>query len=293
MSTIFDSHSHPQMRQYDPVKLPDGSHGASNDREEMLKRAKDAGVSIICVGTDLKTSKQGIELAQRYKGIWATVGIHPNDAPESIKGQVLSIKEYEDLLKEERIVAIGEIGLDYYRTPESYKQEEQKAVFSQFLDLAIKYNKPVVIHSRDAAKGSTGKVHQDVLSILNTKYLIHHTNLHGVAHSFTGNIEQAEQYIKNGFYLGFNGIITFPSSRKAMKDTVPGMYDEVVKYAPLDRILLETDAPFLAPEPYRGKRNEPAYVIEVAKKVAELKDESLEKVIKQTTENCRKLFNLI
>ena len=93
--------------------------------------------------------------------------------------------------------------------------------------------------------------------------------------------------------LSINGIITFPSSRKAMKDTVPGMYDEVVKYAPLDRILLETDAPFLAPEPYRGKRNEPAYVIEVAKKVAELKDESLEKVIKQTTENCRKLFNLI
>lgn len=268
--SIFDSHCHPQMEQYD------------NDRDEVLGRAREAGVRLICVGVDYETSKKGIELAQKNEGMWASVGLHPNDAPESIKGQVLSIKGYEDLLKEEKVVAVGEIGLDYYRTPELDKQEEQKEVFGKFLDLAIKYNKPVIIHSRDAAKGSTGRVHQDLLSILNTKYLIHNTNLRGVAHSFTGNIDEARKYLDLGFCLGFNGILTFAHQ-----------YDEVVKYAPLDRILLETDAPFLSPEPFRGKRNESVRVIEVAKRVAELKNESFEKISELTTQNCRKLFNLV
>ncbi len=270
------------MEQYDPVKLPDGSYGASNDREEILRRAKDAGVSMICVGVDLETSKKGIKLAQKHDNMWASVGLHPNDAGESIKGQVLSIKEYEDLVIDGKVIAVGEIGLDYYRTPEADKQIRQKKVFSLFLELAIKYNKPVIIHSRDAAKGSSGRVHSDMLEILNTKYLIHNTNMGGVAHSFTGTKNEAKKYLEQGFYLGFNGIITFARQ-----------YDEVVKYAPLDRILLETDAPFLSPEPFRGQRNEPARVVEVAKKLAELKKEPLEKVIEQTTKNCQKLFKLI
>jgi len=264
---VFDSHCHPQMEQY------------NSDRDEMIRRALDAGISMICVGTDLETSRKGIELAQKYAGMWATVGLHPNDAVNDLR---FTIYEYEELLKENKIVAIGEIGLDYYRTPEPDKQEEQKKVFGNFLDLAIKHDKPVIIHSRDAAKGSTGKVHKDLLAILNTKYLIHNTNLRGVAHSFTGGIEEARKYLDLGFYLGFNGILTFARQ-----------YDEVVKYAPLDRILLETDAPFLAPEPYRGKRNEPFYVVEVAKKIAELKNETLEKITDQTTENCKKLFGLL
>jgi TatD DNase family protein len=268
MSIIFDSHCHPQMAQYD------------NDREEMLKRAGEAGVSMICVGTDLETSKQGIELSQKHDNMWATVGVHPNDVASSMHHVVWA--DFEKLLSEPKVVAVGEVGLDYYRTPEIEKQEQQKETFKQFLNLAIKFNKPVIIHSRDAAKGSSGRVHSDMISILATYYPLHATNIRCVAHSFTGTIEDAKKYINLGFYLGFNGILTFARQ-----------YDEVVKYVPLEQVLLETDAPFLAPEPFRGKRNEPAHVIEVAKKIANLKNESLEKVIEQTSINCQRLFGLI
>lgn len=276
MSTI-DSHCHPQFLQYD------------KDREEMIKRAKDAGVSMICVGTDLETSKQGIELAQKYDGMWASVGLHPNDIGlvhqvESSSGsssKLYELYELEKLLTQPRVVAIGEVGLDYYRTAEPHKQRKQKEIFEQFLDLAIKNDKPLILHFRDSPRGSSGRVHKDAIEILDSRFKILASGARGVSHSFTGNLDEAKKYLNRGMYLGFNGIITFARQ-----------YDEVVRYTPLEQILLETDAPFLAPEPYRGQRNESAYVIEVAKKIAELKNESLEKIIEQTTKNCRKLFNL-
>src|SRR3989344_41834 len=268
--SIFDSHCHPQMEQYD------------NDRDEMLKRAKDAGVFMICVGTDLETSKKGIELAEKNDNIWATVGHHPNDIPDDLSQ---SFMIYHKALRNSKVVGIGEVGLDYYRTPESEKQEIKKEILVKFLDLAMEYNKPVILHSRDSVKGSTGRVHADMISIIeNWKLKIENSARPwraGVAHSFTGNIDDARKYLDLGFYLGFNGILTFARQ-----------YDDIVKYAPIDRILLETDAPFLSPEPYRGKRNEPAHVVEVAKKVAELKNEPLDRVIDQTTGNCRKLFQI-
>lgn len=267
---VFDSHCHLQFTQYD------------KDRDEIIRRALDAGVSMICVGTDLEMSKKGIELAEKHEGIWATVGLHPNDIEKATSDQWLVIS---DLLSESKVVAVGEVGLDYYRTTEPEKQKKQKEIFEQFLDLSAKCDKPVILHSRDAGKGSIGKVHGDMVEILLKKSDLFHDrsiNQIGVMHSFTGTEEDAKKYLEMGFYLGFNGILTFTSQ-----------YDEVVKYVPLDRILLETDAPFLAPEPYRGTRNEPIYVIEVAKKVAELKNEKLEKVIEQTTENCKNLFKLI
>ena len=273
MSIIFDSHCHPQFPQYE------------NDRKEMIKRALDGGVLMICVGTDLETSRQAIELAQRTDGMWATVGLHPNDN----LNEKFQAKEYEKLLKMPKVVAMGEIGLDYYRTTEPKDQDFQKKRFEEQLDLAVRMDMPLILHSRDSGKGSTGKVHQDMIAILKNNM----PAKSGVAHSFTGSIKDAKKYLESGFYLGFNGILTFPSSRKATKDAVPGMYDEVVKYAPLDRILLETDAPFLAPEPYRGKRNEPSYVVEIANKIAELKNVAIEEIIKQTTQNCQKLFKLI
>ena len=260
MSKLFDSHCHPNFPQYDA------------DRDEMLARAESAGVSMICVGTDLETSKQAVELAQKYENIFATVGVHPIDADHAVV-----MEDYEKLLIEPKVIAIGEIGLDYYRTPEPEKQEQQKEVFKQFLDLASKYDKPVIIHSRDAGKGSVGIVHADVLVILKNNLPARR----GVAHSFTGTTEEAQKYIDLGFYLGFNGIITFARQ-----------YDEMVRSVPLERILIETDAPFLAPEPYRGQRNEPAYVLEVAQKLAEIKNEPLEKIIDQTTQNCQKLFKI-
>ena len=258
---IFDSHCHPQMVQY------------NKDREEMIARAKGSGVSMICVGTDLETSKMAIELAQKHEGMWATVGLHPNDnLNEKFEPDL-----YEELLKMSKVVAMGEIGLDYYRTTDLKDQQIQKERFEQQLQLAEKLKLPVILHSRDAGKGSTGKVHEDMISVLKNNF-----SGIGVAHSFTGSMEDAKKYLELGFYLGFNGILTFARQ-----------YDEIVREVPLDRILLETDAPYLTPEPHRGKRNEPAYVIEVAKKLAELKNEPIEKVIEQTTNNCRKLFNLL
>ncbi|MBX4189972.1 TatD family hydrolase [Candidatus Parcubacteria bacterium] len=259
--SIFDSHCHPQFPQYD------------NDRDEMLARAKGAGVSMICVGTDYRTSKQAIELAGQYDHIWASVGLHPNDNLD----EQFNAQEYEELLKQPKVVAMGEIGLDYYRTTEELSKKFQRERFDKQLQLASKINVPVIIHSRDAGKGSVGIVHQDLLSILKN-------NLPprlGVAHSFTGTLEEAKQYLDLGFYIGFNGIITFARQ-----------YDEMLRFVPLDRILLETDAPYLTPEPHRGQRNEPVYIIEVAKKIAELKNELAESVIEKTTKNCKNLFNI-
>ena len=261
---IFDSHCHPQFPQYE------------KDREEVISRSLASGVGMICVGTDLEMSKKGIELAQKHENIWATVGLHPNDIPDDFDVMV-----YHNILRNPKVVAIGEVGLDYYRTPEPEKQKKQKEVFEQFIDLAVRHNKPLILHFRDSQKGSSGRVHKDAFEILNSYFMIHNSNLRGVSHSFTGSLEDAKEYLNRGMYLGFNGIITFARQ-----------YDEVVKYAPLEQILLETDAPYLTPEPYRGQRNEPAYVIEVAKKVAELKNISLEKVIEQTTSNCRNLFHI-
>lgn len=259
--TIFDSHCHPQFPQY------------KNDRDEMIRRAFDGGVFMICVGTDLKTSKEGIELAQKYESIWATVGLHPNENLD----EEFRLEEYTHLLKEDKVIAMGEIGLDYYRTTEDKNKKFQRERFEKQLEIVARNNIPVVLHSRDAGKGSLGIVHNDMLAILKNNL----PPKQGVAHSFTGTVDDAKKYLDLGFYLGFNGIITFARQ-----------YDEIVRYLPLDRILLETDAPYLAPEPYRGQRNEPLYVIEVAKKVVELKNEPLEKVIEQTTQNCKKLFNI-
>ncbi|HEY4474438.1 MAG TPA: TatD family hydrolase [Candidatus Paceibacterota bacterium] len=256
---IFDSHCHPQMAQYD------------KDREDVISQALKEGVSMICVGTDLETSRQGIELAQKYENIWASVGLHPNDISE-----YFDISIYQSILENPKVVAVGEVGLDYYRTPELRKQEKQKEVFGQFINLALKHDKPLILHCRDSKAGSIGLAYKDMAEIIGN------SALHGVVHSFTGSIEDVKKYLELGFHLGFNGIITFARQ-----------YDEMVREVPLNRILLETDAPFLTPEPYRGKRNEPAYVVEVAKKIAELKNEPYEKIVGQTTGNCKKLFGLL
>lgn len=255
---IFDSHCHPQFPQYE------------KDREEIIKRAIEGRVSMICVGTDLEMSKKGIHLAKKKDNMWATAGIHPNDL-DSFNGT----KDYEELLKQDKVVAIGEVGLDYYRTSEPEKQKKQKKVFEQFIDLAKKTNMPIILHFRDSPKGSSGKVHKDALEMLPNDFS------NGVSHSFTGNLEEAKEYVNRGMYIGLNGIITFARQ-----------YDDVVKYVPLENILLETDAPYLTPEPYRGQRNEPLYVKEVAKKVAELKNTSVDEVIEKTTQNVIKLFKI-
>jgi len=249
---FFDSHCHPQFPHYD------------KDRDEVIKHALKESVFMICIGADLETSKKGIELAEKYEGVWTTAGLHPTAIPQQ---KDFDSKTYEKLLNSEKVVGFGEIGLDYYRTEKIEDQEFQKQKFKKQLDLAVKIDKPLVIHCRDAH--------------LNMIQLIRNYSLRGVIHSFTGTLEEAKKYLDLGFYLGFNGIITFAKQ-----------YDEIVKYAPLENILLETDAPYLTPLPFRGKRNEPAFVKYIAEKIAELKSLSYSQVAEKTSENTKKLFNL-
>lgn len=256
---IFDSHCHPQFPQYD------------KDREEMIERTLEAGVVMIAVGTDLETSKQAIELSQKYEGIWATVGLHPDDATEDY-----DILLYQNILDNKKVVAVGEVGLDYYRTPEPEKQEIQKKVFEKFLELAVKNNKPIVIHARDSARGSIGKVHSDIIQSLGV-----HTNLRGVIHSFTGTKEEAEKYLDLGFYLALNGIVTYSNQ-----------HNELINRIPLDRLLIETDAPYLAPGSKRGQRNKSVYITEVAARIAQIKKIDVDKVYEATTSNTYFLFNI-
>ncbi len=252
---VFDSHCHPQFPQYEP------------DREEVVKRALDGGVFMICVGTDLETSKKGIELSKKHEGIWATVGLHPNDnLDEKFKPEI-----YEKLLANDKVVGFGEIGLDYYRTERKDDQDRQRQRFEEQLELALKINKPIIIHCRDA--------HKDLIENLKSKIGI--SPFRGVVHSFTGTIKEAKKYLDLGFHLGFNGILTFANQ-----------YDKIIQYAPLEKILLETDAPYLTPVPFRGKRNEPLYVKYVAEKVAELKGIDYDEVARQTFENTEDLFGI-
>lgn len=228
---------------------------------------------MICVGTDLKTSEEAIKLTRQYEGAWASVGLHPNDN----LGEKFDKNKYRELLLQEKVVAMGEIGLDYYRTEGDKDQKIQKQRFEEQLELAKEIGKPVIFHCRDARIGSVGTAHKDMFEILRS------TDFHlgGVMHSFTGTKKEAEKYLNLGLYLGFNGIITFSSQ-----------YDELIKSLPLERILLETDAPYLSPVPNRGKRNEPSYVKFVAEKIAKLREVSIEEIAQKTTENTKNLFNL-
>src|SRR3989344_1252651 len=255
---MFDTHSHIQYNKFD------------DDRVEVLQRAKDSGVKMICVGTDYEMSQKAIYLAEKHEGIWASVGLHPNDnLDEKYDSNV-----YEELARHPKVVAIGEIGLDYYRTPDEEQQRIQKARFQEQISLAVRLNKPLIIHCREA--------HTDMIEVIgNWKLEIGNSALRGVIHSFTGTREEAQKYLELGFYIGLNGIITFTDQ-----------YNEIVENIPLKRILLETDAPFLTPIPHRGKRNEPSYVKFVAERIAEIKKLSLAEVESVTDMNAKELFNL-
>ncbi len=261
---LFDTHCHVQDSKYDA------------DREAVIQRALDAGVGMICVGTDLEMSRKAVALAEKYEGIWASVGLHPNDNLDEVYDQ----SEYEKLAVHPKVVAIGEVGLDYYRTTDEDKKKFQKERFLKQIELAIQVNKPLIIHCRDA--------HADMTEILATNHLPAGqagssltTSLRGVIHSFTGTYNEARRYIELGFSSGVNGIITFAKQ-----------YDETIINLPVDKLLLETDAPYLSPVPYRGQRNEPMHVLEVAKKVAELRGISLEDIMRKTYDNTQKLFKL-
>lgn len=267
---MLDSHCHLDFKEFD------------RDREEMIKRFFDAGgEKMINVGCDLISSERSIELAEKHKNIFASVGVHPHEA-EMLDDE--AIKKLEELIGKEKVIAVGEIGLDFFR--DLSPREIQIDAFKVQLELAQKHKKPVIIHCREA--------YTDAVEILKSYKLL---NWKGVMHCFLGSWPIAEELIKMGFYIGFTGAITYPKKR-LLKDplglnfnTEPEIF-KVIKNTPLDRILIETDCPYLAPMPHRGERNEPAFVKHVAEKIAELKGVSFEKIEKATSENARKLFGI-
>jgi len=221
---------------------------------------------VINIGYDLNSSKGGYELSQKNERIFAAVGVHPNDASEYNAECEAFIRR---VANNKKVVAIGEIGLDYYWNKEN--KDLQKQVFIKQLELANELNLPVVIHVRDA--------YGDVLELL--KEHKHLLNNSGVMHCFGGSLEYAKEVLKLGLYLGFDGPITFKNSNTA---------EEVLKYLPKDKVLIETDCPYLAPHPFRGSRNEPKYVNLVAKKMAETFGITEQELIEQTNKNAKKLF---
>jgi len=252
---IIDSHCH----LYDE-KLKE-------DLPRILKEISEQNIFCVCCGADVKTSKECCVLAQKNSNIFATVGYHPEYV---CAFKVEDISRLETLAKEKKVVAIGEIGLDYHYEKESINRQKEMLI-SQIL-LADKLGLPCVFHVREAMG--------DFLEIIKKyqKYLKHSA----VVHSFSGSVEVAKIILDFGFYLGINGIVTFKNAREIL---------DVVKSVPMERILIETDSPYLSPEPKRGKNNEPKFVEFVAKRVAEIKGLSVEEVIKKSAENTRKLFS--
>mgnify|MGYP001562424849 CR=1 FL=1 len=276
---LIDTHAHVNFRDF------------KNDAKDVIKRALDEKIWMINVGAESKTSERAVKMAEEYgEGVYSAVGLHPSHLVEQEveykeNGETIKYKSkpeefdynfYLNLAKNKKVVAIGECGLDYGGITNEELRTKQKEIFVRHLDLAKEVNKPVIIHCRDA--------HDDLLKILSLEV----RPPSGVMHFFTGNLEQAKNYIDLGFYISFSGVITFPPR----KGKSIGAYDETIKNIPLEKILIETDCPYVAPIPYRGKRNEPRFVRNVALKIAELRGVSFEDVAKQTTKNANKLFGV-
>ncbi len=235
------------------------------DQEAAIARAQTAGVErmmVIGTGDGPPDLQAATRLADRYPALYATVGVHPQDAA---KATAETFAQIRDLLSLPKVLALGEIGLDYYR--DSAPRDVQRAVFTRQLELAQEAKKPIVIHTREAWA--------DTVCILRQQSV---TN--GIFHCFTGGPEEAREALDLGFHLSFGGVLTFPKSDRLR---------EAAKIVPLDRILIETDAPYLAPVPHRGKRNEPAFVVDTARKLAEIRGISLEELAQATTQNFERL----
>ena len=252
---FIDSHAHIQLDLFD------------SDRSVVIERAKNSQVSIILVvGFDISTSHLAVELADRYDHIYATVGLHPHDAKRFTPQ---TLREIALLAEHPKVVALGEMGLDYHRnlSPKSV----QKRVFEEQLDLATQLDLPIVVHNRNAF--------DDILSILEN----HSQLTGGVLHCFSENTKSMDRVIDAGFHIGIGGPITYKKSQDLK---------QVVKVMPADSFLIETDCPWLAPQLRRGKRNEPAYITEIATKIAELRQVTIESVGQTSSQNFRKLFSI-
>ncbi|WP_144495902.1 TatD family hydrolase [Bacillus sp. WP8] len=253
---LFDTHAHLNAEQY------------KEDLEQVIERAKSEKVEkIVVVGFDRPTITRAMELIEEYDFIYAAIGWHPVDAIDMTDEDLAWIK---DLSQHEKVVAIGEMGLDYYwdKSP----KDVQKEVFRRQIALAKEVNLPIVIHNRDAT--------EDVVTILKEEGA---AGVGGIMHCFTGSLETAKACMDMNFYISFGGPVTFKNAKKPK---------EVVKEIPSDRLLIETDCPYLTPVPFRGKRNEPSYVKYIAEQIAELREISFEELAELTTKNAKKVFRI-
>ena len=253
---IFDTHAHYDDKQFD------------QDREELLVSMKDNGIgTIVDVGSNMETSAWIVDAVNRYPMMYGAVGVHPSDTADLTESDMDTLKEYAG---KDKILAIGEIGLDYYW--DEPEREIQKKWFEAQIELAREVRLPIIIHSRDAAA--------DTLDIMKAH---HGDELNGVIHCFSYSPEMAQIYLDMGYYLGIGGVVTFKNSKKLK---------EVVKMTPLERIVLETDCPYLTPEPHRGKRNDSSYLTHVVDCISELKGISAQEIITATYENAMKMYRI-
>jgi TatD DNase family protein len=263
LATLIDTHCHLEMDEF------------NSDREEVIQRARNAGVAVlITIGSNLKGNKGAIELSEKYEAIYAAVGIHPHDAKDFTEEILEKIREWaippvnKGGQRLGKVVAIGEIGLDYHYN--NSPREIQKEVFKRQLSLAKEIALPVVIHSREAKK--------DTLEIVRESGIDK-----GVFHCFSGDMDMAEEVMAMGFHISIAGPVTFKNAKKLV---------EIARFIPDDFLLIETDAPYLTPEPFRGRRNEPSYLVHIAKTIAELREISIEDLARITTLNARRLFGV-
>ena len=275
----IDIHSHVNLNDYDA------------DREEVIKRAKEAKVWMINVGTDLESSKQTVSLANEEAkkgndGLFSIVGLHPIYTPQFIlrdgtvksEGEEFDTEAYRELLRDPKVVGIGECGLDFFHLPDDDQLkaeaiEKQKDAFRAQIELAIEFNKPIMIHARES--------YRKILEILDEYLSTSEGRLRGNVHFFAGTAKEAEAFLDRGFTLSFTGVITFARQ-----------YKELIELTPLDSIMSETDCPYVTPVPFRGTRNEPLYVREVAHKIAEIKGLDVEIVKKALVDNAFRVFGL-
>lgn len=252
----FDTHAHYYDDAFDA------------DRDEVLSALPAAGVELaLCPGCDLVSSRQSVALAERYPHLYAAVGFHP----ENLEGVSLDqLSEIEAMAAHRKVKAIGEIGLDYYWEKDPDKRKLQQDFCSAQLSLAEKLDLPVIFHDREA--------HKDSLDMVRA-----HPNARGVFHCYSGSVEDAKTLVIMGWMVSFTGVVTFKNARRAL---------EVIEWLPMDRIMIETDAPYMAPEPYRGKRNDSRYVFRMAEAIAQVKGLTAEEVGRITTENGKRFFNI-
>ena len=264
---LIDIHAHLQFEQFD------------GDRAEVIARAREGGVGVINVGTDLETSRAAIKLAETNLDMWATVGIHPTDLPRQSEAAA-GLHELRELVAHGKVVAIGECGLDYFHIKDEDERKEQTKFFEQQIAIAQEVAKPLMIHCRPSL--GTQDAYQNLLEILSYHLKPTNYNLSGNVHFFAGTWAEAKTFLDLGFSLSFTGVITFARD-----------YDEVIKNTPQDRIMVETDCPFVAPALYRGKRNEPVYVLEVLKKMAEIRGEDEENLRQAVLANACRFFGIL